>query len=47
VHDVSGDESLMSHESWHVPQVKEGQGASRPGGLEEGMVVTVEPGMYV
>ncbi|KAH0543234.1 hypothetical protein FGG08_002398 [Glutinoglossum americanum] len=50
VHDVSGYEPLMSskvHESWHVPQVEEGQWASQSRhGLEEGMVITVEPGIY-
>ncbi|KAI9783354.1 MAG: hypothetical protein M1839_003888 [Geoglossum umbratile] len=50
VHDPSGDEPLMSaegREPSHDPQTKEVKGAPRSGkGLEEGMVVTIEPGIY-
>ncbi|KAI9766933.1 MAG: hypothetical protein M1840_006230 [Geoglossum simile] len=50
VHDPSGDEPLMSAEDgepWHDLQLKEVKGVSQSRkGLEEGMVVTIEPGIY-
>jgi hypothetical protein len=51
VHDPSGDEPLMSaedREPWHDLRSKEVKGVSQSRkGLEEGMVVTIEPGMFV